>query len=116
MKIRNTYRTIAALGICAAALSGCKKSETPAADAGAVRTKFAFNAACPVQPDKGVSMRAPTVEYKGLTIGFCCEDCPKTWAEWPDSKKDEFVAAEKKALEVEGTPAEMPEMPETPDH
>jgi len=112
MKIKHAHRTLAVLGICVAALSGCKKSETPAAGAGAVPAKFAFNAACPIHPDKAVPMKAVTSEYAGVTIGFCNGDCVKTWEEWPATKKDEFIAAEKKALEVDA----LPEVPETPEH
>ncbi len=116
MRVNHAYRTAAAIGISVAALSGCKKSETPAADSGVTPTRFAFNAACPIDPEKGISFKAPTTEYKGVTIGFCCGDCIKTWEEWPDTKKDEFVAAEKKAMDAETPPAETPENPEHPDH
>jgi len=113
MKINYAYRTLAALSVCVVTLSGCKKSETPAASGSATTTKIAFNAACPIQPDHGVSYKAPTVEYKDMTIGFCCSDCPETWNGWPESTKDEFIAKEKKAIEADAPPADLPE---TPDH
>gem|GEM_PF-1659696 len=108
--LKNAYRTVAVLGVCAAVLTGCKKKET--ASSGGATPSVAFNASCPIQPEKGVSLRAPTVMYKGTVIGFCCSDCPAKWEEWPESKKDEFVAAQKKALAEQ-----MPKVPgETPDH
>lgn len=35
---------------------------------------------------------APTVEWKGHVIGFCCPGCDAEFLEWPDDKKDAFVA------------------------
>lgn len=114
MNISHAYRTLAVLGIGVAALSGCKKSETPPSQGGSGTTrKIAFNAACPIQPDHGVSLKAPTVEYQDMTVGFCCGDCLEMWNEWPESKKDEFIAKEKKAIEAKAPPTEIPE---TPDH
>ncbi|MCC6909478.1 MAG: hypothetical protein IT430_16170 [Phycisphaerales bacterium] len=88
-----------------ALLGGCKKQESSSGNG--APAKLAFNASCPVDTGQAVSLKSPTVEYKGVAVAFCCEDCIKTWNEWPESKKDEFVAAAKKKLE-EVAPEEDP--------
>ena len=35
---------------------------------------MAVNKFCPVTQE-AVDPKVPTMQYKGLTIGFCCEDC-----------------------------------------
>lgn len=51
-----------------------------------------INDHCPVLGFKKVDAEAPVVEYNGHRIGFCCDKCPETWAEWSAEKKDAFVA------------------------
>jgi YHS domain-containing protein len=41
------------------------------------------NKFCPVTRD-AVDPKVPTVQYKGLTIGFCCEDCVKDFKADPE--------------------------------
>lgn len=111
MTLKTTYRTLAVLGICSALLTGCKKEEGSAAGDGS-SPALAINASCPIMPENGVSLKAPTVQYNGMTIGFCCAECVDKWNAWPDSKKAEFIAAEKKAKA-----GNMPENPAgNPDH
>jgi YHS domain-containing protein len=43
----------------------------------------AVNKFCPVTKE-AVDPKVPTVEYKGMTIGFCCEDCVKEFKADPD--------------------------------
>lgn len=110
MMPKNAYRTLAVLGICAAMLGGCKKKETAAS--GNSTPAIAFNTSCPIQPGEAISLRTPTVVYKGNVIGFCCGDCPAKWEAWSEAKKDEYVAAQKKAIADK-----MPKTPgEAPDH
>lgn len=44
------------------------------------------NALCP-QMQKPVSADAGTVEWKGLTIGFCCDECPTNFEARDDAEK-----------------------------
>lgn len=74
------------LGV-AAALSGCKKSESGSS------APAAINANCPMMPENAVSTKAPTVQYNGVTIGFCCEECVEKWNAWTDQQKADFVKA-----------------------
>jgi YHS domain-containing protein len=41
------------------------------------------NKLCPVTKE-AVDPKIQTVEYKGMTIGFCCEDCIKEFKADPD--------------------------------
>ena len=56
----------------------------------------AINASCPIMPDHAVSADGGTVEYKGDTIGFCCEGCIDGWNEMSDDEKAAYVASVKK--------------------
>lgn len=50
-----------------------------------------LNKTCPVHPDRSVDTTV-TTEYKGKTIGFCCEDCLKAF----NADPDRYVKAGKK--------------------
>ena len=41
------------------------------------------NKFCPVTRE-AVDPKVPTVEYNGMTIGFCCEDCVKEFKAHPE--------------------------------
>jgi YHS domain-containing protein len=43
----------------------------------------AVNKFCPVTKE-AVDPKVPTVQYKGMTIGFCCEDCVKEFKADPE--------------------------------
>jgi hypothetical protein len=69
-------------------VAGCaSEKKTTAADSA---TK-SVNANCPMS-GKPVS-GANTVSYKGQTVGFCCGNCPNSWAKLSDSEKDAKLAA-----------------------
>jgi hypothetical protein len=38
----------------------------------------AINAKCPYS-GQAVNTSAPTRDYHGQTVGFCCDQCPQTW-------------------------------------
>ncbi len=42
-----------------------------------------FNKVCPITGE-AVDPKVPTVQYNGLTIGFCCEDCVGKFKANPD--------------------------------
>jgi len=43
------------------------------------------NEKCPML--EGKPLERLTTEYKGMTIGFCCEGCPEKWAALSDEEK-----------------------------
>lgn len=49
-----------------------------------------INAMCPIGKEP-IQKSAPTVQYKGHTLGFCCPGCDKAFLDWSEDKKDEFV-------------------------
>ena len=55
------------------------KGEQPAADGQPV------NKLCPVEKENAVDPTVATTEYEGKTIGFCCDDCIKTFERDPDA-------------------------------
>jgi len=81
--------TVVGVSITLASCSSESKSTPAPGDQVALGT---INDHCPVLGFKKVNPEAPVVEYKSHRIGFCCDKCPKTWAEWSDEKKDAFVA------------------------
>lgn len=50
------------------------------------------NKVCPVVMEDGIGKDAPTRQWKGQTVGFCCDDCLPKWDSWSDAKKDEALA------------------------
>jgi hypothetical protein len=50
-----------------------------------------MNGICPLT-GWDVEADAPTRQYKGHTIGFCCGACPGKWDRWSEAQKDAFVA------------------------
>jgi YHS domain-containing protein len=58
------------------------KSDAPAKKDDA-REKKPVNKKCPVEPEHEVDPTV-TVTYKGKVVGFCCEDCVKTFKANPE--------------------------------
>ena len=82
-------RTLLVVGGCigALALTGCASQNKTTAAA-------PVNAKCPMS-GKPVD-NTHTVSYKGQTVGFCCGNCPSSWAKLSDADKDAKLAAAKK--------------------
>ncbi len=81
------------IALCLAAviaLTGCASNKTETAAA----TATPVNAKCPIS-GKPVD-NTKTVSYKGQTVGFCCGNCPNSWAKLSDAEKDTKLAAAKK--------------------
>lgn len=55
----------------------CSKDEATSA------TTMIWNKFCPVKGNK-VAANAPTIEYNGKTIGFCCPGCDSKFSENPE--------------------------------
>ena len=50
----------------------------------------AVNADCPIQ-GRAVG-EGKLVEYKGTTIGLCCDNCMAAWGTMDNERKDELLA------------------------
>lgn len=62
------------LGIAALLpLAACNSAPKAASSAGML------NAKCPMKPDSPLPEAAPTVDYKGGKVGFCCKGCINKW-------------------------------------
>ena len=84
MKRKNTLKIgglLAALAI-AAILPTSVLADSHSKASG--RVEFA-NEKCPML--EGKPLERLTTEYKGMTIGFCCEGCPEKWAALSDAEK-----------------------------
>ena len=57
-----------------------KKDEQPVADKNKPVNKF-----CPIEPEHAVDATVATSTHKGKVVGFCCEDCIKTFERDPDA-------------------------------
>ncbi|MDP7028620.1 MAG: hypothetical protein QF733_00175 [Phycisphaerales bacterium] len=68
-------------------LAGCQTSSKPAAAPGMI------NGTCPFS-SQPVGEGAPTAEWNGDTVGFCCAGCAMRWDGWTDEQKDAFVSAQ----------------------
>jgi hypothetical protein len=82
------------IALCLAAivaLAGCSNNKTDTTTSAAATP---VNAKCPVS-GKAVD-NTKTVSYKGQTVGFCCGNCPSSWAKLSDAEKDAKLAAAKK--------------------
>lgn len=80
----------ASLAGLAMMLAGCSNGNGAASHdhsshnrAGAVKS---VNTICPIMREP-VSADAPTREFKGQVIGFCCAQCPQVWDQLSDTEK-----------------------------
>lgn len=85
--------TLVALGLtgCANSKSSNKSDAQSAKNAsmGVVNTHCAMRPGSPVNPD------APTAEWKGQKVGFCCPGCLSAWNKLDDAQKAEHLAKAK---------------------
>lgn len=93
-----TSRTLSiaatALAIGIVALAGCETTESDDMSSSATtQTSMGMvNDTCPIS-GKAVPEGAPTRQYHGYTIGFCCAGCPGQWDKWSDEKKSEYLSS-----------------------
>ena len=66
-------------------LAGCATTDKADVSMGAV------NDVCPIS-GRAVDPIAPTVEYQGKDVGFCCGGCVSPWDKMSDTEKDAFLA------------------------
>ncbi len=87
-------RTLASVLIVAGlalGLAACKSEEKKADKGGSEMQKAAFNTMCPVS-DEPVDPAAPTRQYAGKTVGFCCDHCPAKWDKATVAERDAMLA------------------------
>lgn len=77
-----------AIAAAALSLGACANREKAGKDSGSAMT--ASNTVCPVS-GRAMDPEAPTREYKGRTVGFCCDDCPKKWDTSTDAQRDAML-------------------------
>lgn len=94
MKTRLMRSTLIAGAIVAAALAtGCTNNKSDAhASSGQSASMGVVNAHCPMQPGSAVNPNAPTAEWQGKKVGFCCPGCANAWSKLSDAQKAERLA------------------------
>ena len=94
------HRMMMAAALCSFALlmTACESAEkTEEAEGGAGGATTApspgmLNTACPVS-GMPVDPDAPTVDYAGGKVGFCCGGCPARWEAMSEADKEKMAAA-----------------------
>lgn len=61
--------------------------------------EMAVNTICPIM-GSDVDPDAATVEFKGQTVGFCCDGCDDKWNNLSDEEKEQKLAEAKKKAEA----------------
>ena len=61
--------------------------------------EMAVNTICPIMGNE-VDPDAATVEFKGQTVGFCCEGCDEKWNKLSDEEKEQELAEAKKKADA----------------
>jgi hypothetical protein len=85
--IRSVAALVLAAGIISAAAFAAQP-QPPAATAQAEPSPKPVNKLCPIMENE-VDAEAPTRQFKGVSIGFCCPGCDRKW----DRKSDEAKMA-----------------------
>lgn len=80
MNRRNLIMGLAAFVPCVAGLAGCATT----AKSGSMGL---MNSKCPMKPDCPLPEGAPTIEYKGGKVGFCCKGCINKWNAATDDQR-----------------------------
>jgi len=68
---------------CSKTSQCCSKSTEQTSFESSENTKSAWNKVCPVKGEE-VDAEAPTVEYSGKVIGFCCPGCDSKFQNDPE--------------------------------
>ena len=92
-RIARRPSTVALLGLvlfaigCSATSTGPRTRTSPAASS---RGSDVINGVCPIT-GRPVARHAPTITYKGRTIGFCSEPCVTEWKTLAEPMQANFV-------------------------
>ncbi len=70
-------------------LGGCQSGSKSTAKA----APGMLNATCPFS-DQPVGEGAPSSDWDGETVGFCCAGCAMRWDAWTDEQKNNYVIAQ----------------------
>lgn len=54
-----------------------------------------MNSKCPMKPDCPLPANAPTLEYKGGKVGFCCKGCIGKWNALTDDQRASLLTKAK---------------------
>lgn len=77
-------------------VAGCDKNKSDGqAASGQNASMGVVNAKCPMQPNSAVNPGAPTAEWQGQKIGFCCPGCANAWSKLDDTQKADRLAKAK---------------------
>ncbi len=90
MRIRTALACLTALAF----ITGCncdKKTDKPAASAGATAKVVTVNTMCPIGGDEFGNAPSETRTYKGTSIGFCCDHCTAKFDKMTDAEKENVV-------------------------
>ena len=88
----------ALINAAAAEMNEREKAQSPAGAPGpGIQRVNVVNAYCPVSGgplDANGVLAGRTRGYKGRTVGFCCDNCPKKWDRMTEQEKEKnFVEA-----------------------
>jgi len=85
--------TLCLAGAVVIGLAGCESADNGAEMAATApdASMGVINERCPMMGTP-VSESVATAEYKGYTIGFCCDGCPDAWERKSAEEKDEMLA------------------------
>ncbi|MCA8998709.1 MAG: hypothetical protein KDA80_17040 [Planctomycetaceae bacterium] len=90
MQFVRTFSVLSLSVVFAAVAAGCSDSSMETGNASATAA-VPVNEKCPIMGGK-VSEDASTVEWNGMTIGFCCDGCDDKFLALSDEEKAEKLA------------------------
>lgn len=77
-------------------IAGCDKNKNDGqAASGKNASMGVVNTHCAMRPGSPVNPDAPTAEWKGQKVGFCCPGCLSAWNKLDDAQKAEHLAKAK---------------------
>lgn len=93
MKTRLMRATLVGSLLAVTLVAGCNNNKSDAnAQSGQNASMGVVNTHCPMQPGSAVNPNAPTAEWQGQKVGFCCPGCANAWSKLSDAQKAERLA------------------------
>jgi hypothetical protein len=90
MKFARIGITAAAAITLSTGLAACSSDQQASTASGSATQVAMVNATCPFTGE--ANDPAVTTQYKGKTVGFCCEGCVGKWNKLSDAEKAEKLA------------------------